>query len=93
MPSESRRRPDENLQVVESPGVREGQRILQLKGALTIHTLFGFQEEVRREPTPELILDLAGVPYVDSAGLGSLVAVYVSAQRRSNASMESLLGQ
>jgi anti-sigma B factor antagonist len=77
MPLESGDMPKENLQVVESPGARDGQRILQLKGALSIHTVFAFQEAVRKEAIPELIIDLSGVPYVDSAGLGALVAVYV----------------
>jgi|SRR6516162_8214493 anti-sigma B factor antagonist len=73
--------PKENLQIVASAGEREGQRILQLKGALTIHTVFGFQEAVRKEATPELILDLSGVPYVDSAGVGALLAAYVRTEK------------
>ena len=80
MPLESGEPPKENLQVVTSSGAREGQRILQLKGALTIHTVFGFQDAVRKEAAPELILDLSGVPYVDSVGIGALVAVYVGAE-------------
>jgi anti-sigma B factor antagonist len=71
----------ENLQVVATPGAREGQRILEVKGALTIHTVFGFQDAVRRETAPVLILDLSGVPYIDSAGLGALVATYVGARK------------
>jgi anti-sigma B factor antagonist len=74
---------NENLQIVATPGAREGQRILEVKGALTIHTVFGFQDAVRRETAPALILDLSGVPYIDSAGLGALVASYVGAQKSS----------
>ena len=71
----------ENLQIVTSPGAHEGQKTLVLKGPLTIHTVFGFQDAIRREAAPELILDLGGVPYVDSAGLGALVGAYVGAQK------------
>jgi anti-sigma B factor antagonist len=71
----------ENLQVTKSEGSREGQRILHLKGSLNIHTVFSFQEVLRSETTPELIIDFTGVPYIDSAGLGALVAAYVGAQK------------
>jgi len=71
----------ENLQVAKSDGSREGQRILRIKGSLNIHTVFGFQEVLRTETSPELIIDFSGVPYIDSAGLGALVAAYVGAQK------------
>ena len=81
MPLTSSTIPEENLQVVASSGAREGQRILGLKGALTIHTIFGFQGAVNAENALELILDMSGVPFVDSAGLGTLVAMYLRAQK------------
>jgi anti-sigma B factor antagonist len=71
----------ENLQVVKSEGSRDGQRILHVRGSLNIHTVFNFQEALRRETAPELIIDFSGVPYIDSAGLGALVAAYVGAQK------------
>ena len=73
--------PRENLQVVAEPGVRDGQRIVRLKGSLNIHTVFGFQDAVRKENVPELIIDFSDVPYIDSAGLGALVATYIGAQK------------
>jgi anti-sigma B factor antagonist len=72
---------NDNLQVIKSNGSREGQRILHVKGSLNIHTVFTFQEVLRSEAAPELIIDFAGVPYIDSAGLGALVAAYVGAQK------------
>lgn len=71
----------ENLQIIANPGRRDGQRILELRGVLSIHTVFGFQDAVKRENAPELIIDMSGVPYIDSAGLGALVAAYVGAQK------------
>ena len=59
----------------------EGTRILKLEGPLTLMTLFKFQDLVRTIESPRLILDLSGVPYMDSAGLGSVLAAYVSSQR------------
>lgn len=71
----------ENLQVVGSGGSREGLRILHVKGSLNIHTVFNFQEAIRGETAAALIIDFSGVPYIDSAGLGALVAAHVGAQR------------
>jgi anti-sigma B factor antagonist len=71
----------ENLQVSVSNGSRDGIRILSVKGPLTLHTVFNFQEAVRSDPGPAIIVDFSGVPYVDSAGLGAMVAAHVGAQR------------
>jgi anti-sigma B factor antagonist len=74
--------PNENLQIVITPGNREGQKILSLKGSLNIQTIFGFQSAVRAENSPMVILDFSGVPFIDSAGLGALVGAYVAAQKK-----------
>ena len=52
--------------------------VLRLKGPLTTENLPLFQNAMRRESGSTMILDLTDVPYVDSAGLGSLVSAYVS---------------
>ena len=68
----------DQLTVDISPGVREGQRIYKLSGPLTITTLFDFQTAVRAEKSPTVILDLSQVPYIDSAGVGSVVNAHVA---------------
>jgi anti-sigma B factor antagonist len=40
-----------------------------------------FLNAVRREDAPTMILDLSGVPYLDSSGLGSLVNACTSCQK------------
>jgi anti-sigma B factor antagonist len=55
-----------------------GRGVLRLKGPLISENLSDFQNAMRRENVPTMILDLTGVPYIDSAGLGSLVSAYVS---------------
>lgn len=62
-------------------GVAEDQRILLVKGPITIETTPQFERAVRSENAETMILDLSDVPYVDSVGLGSLVAAYVSHQK------------
>ncbi len=69
---------NEKLFVQSLAGPKEGQRILQLKGPVTLATVFAFQSIVRADSTPTLILDFTGVPYMDSAGLGVLVATYIA---------------
>jgi anti-sigma B factor antagonist len=58
------------------------QEVLTLAGPLTAKNGATFQTAIRREePAETLILDLSDVPYVDSEGLGLLVAAYVSRQK------------
>jgi len=69
------------LRIAVSAGSREGHKILTMQGPLTLQTVFEFQSAARAEHAPVLILDFAGVPYVDSAGLGAIVGALVTAQR------------
>jgi anti-anti-sigma factor len=68
----------EKLTIGNSPGALEGHRVLKLNGPLTLSTLFDFQSAVRAEKAPTVIIDLSEVPYVDSAGLGSVINAHVS---------------
>lgn len=69
------------LQLRTSWGAHDGHKIVHLSGPLTISTLFDFQALVRADPSTGLILDFSEVPYVDSAGLGSVLSAYVSRQK------------
>lgn len=71
---------DEPL-TVEDLGFQNQKRVLKLFGPLTIATLYEVQDLVRTGPTASLVLDLTGVPYVDSAGVGALVGAYVRLQK------------
>jgi anti-sigma B factor antagonist len=68
------------LQISTSRGVG-GQTIFSLAGPLNIHAVFKFQEAVRSDPSPVLIIDCSGVPFIDSAGLGAMVGVVVSGRK------------
>ena len=69
--------PQEPL-AIEDLSARNGSRLLRLQGPITISNLFDLQARIRSNTTSSLILDLSGVPYVDSAGIGVLVGAYVS---------------
>jgi anti-sigma B factor antagonist len=55
--------------------------VLSFRGPLTMENVSPFLNAVRREDAPTMILDLSGVPYLDSSGLGSLVNACTSCQK------------
>src|SRR6202035_5545479 len=73
--------PKDPLVIEDSPGPKEGQRVIRLDGPLVINNLFDFQTMVRTNDAPRLIIDFTKVPYVDSAGIGALVGAYVTHQK------------
>jgi anti-sigma B factor antagonist len=73
--------PQEPLVIEDLLGAKRGQRILRLTGPIIINNLFDLQARMRANKTQALILDFSGVPYVDSAGIGTLVGAYVTHQR------------
>jgi anti-sigma B factor antagonist len=60
---------------------RVDRGVLSLRGPLTVDNVSPFLNAVRRESARTMILDLSGVPYLDSSGLGSLVSAYTSCQK------------
>lgn len=73
--------PNDQLSLDAKDGGAPGQRVLTMNGVLTISTLFAFQEFAHADQSKALILDMTDVPYIDSAGLGSLISAYVSRER------------
>lgn len=72
--------PTDQLQLSTQDGTSPGQRVLTLNGVLTSSTLFAFQDFVHSDESNSLIVDMSGVPYIDSAGLGSLISAYTVTQ-------------
>ena len=71
----------QELTVERYEGVADDQRILLLRGPITIETAPQFDRAVHHESAETMILDLSDVPYIDSVGLGSLVAACISHQK------------
>ena len=57
---------------------RPSTSILRLHGPLLLGNFFSFQSMVRADDANLLIIDMADVPYIDSAGIGCLVGAHVS---------------
>src|SRR5258708_3917287 len=66
---------------IKTESTPRGALVLKLIGHVTLRTLFDFQETARVEASRPMIVDLAGVPYMDSAGLGAVISVFASCQR------------
>jgi anti-sigma B factor antagonist len=66
------------------PGRANSTRIVRLVGPLVLQGIFELQNALAAEHPPVTIFDLAGVPYMDSAGLGVITNCYVSAANRGN---------
>jgi anti-sigma B factor antagonist len=73
--------PQEPLQIEDISGTPHDYRVLRLSGPVTISNFFEFQSLVRGNTSRKLILDLSGVPYIDSAGIGALVGAYVNHEK------------
>jgi anti-sigma B factor antagonist len=71
----------EPLTLESVAGQTPGSRILRLNGPLVLNNLFEFQSVLRNDPPQALVLDLTGVPYMDSAGMGAIINYFVSSQR------------
>jgi len=71
----------ENITVEFLAGAQPEHRILRLTGPLNLVTVPDFLEQVRKETAPAMIVDFSGVRMIDSAGVGSLIQIYMSLQK------------
>jgi anti-anti-sigma factor len=56
--------------------------VTRLNGKLSLETVHNFIQTLRPEPAAHLVLDMNGVSFLDSAGVGALVSLFV--HRRNN---------
>ncbi len=69
---------DKPLQIERVDDAGGASVIFRLHGPLLLGNFFGFQSMVRSDQSKLLIVDMADVPYIDSAGIGCLVGAHVS---------------
>jgi len=68
---------DDPLVIERKEGKAPDTLIIQLTGPVTLRNLFDLQPQLRAGDLPRVsILDLSGVPYMDSAGMGAIVNYY-----------------
>ena len=72
----------ETLAVESFAGKSEGTRVVRVTGPVLLNNFFALKGELEQKPSPVTVLDLSGVEYMDSAGMGAIINFYVSSQRR-----------
>lgn len=50
----------------------------RLNGKLSLENVHEFISTMRAEEAPKLVLDMSGLSFLDSAGVGALVSLFVS---------------
>lgn len=73
--------PTQKVTVETLPGSNGEVCVLKVSGALTINNFFDFQDAARKNCSGLLVIDLADVPYIDSAALGCLIGIHVSREK------------
>jgi len=72
---------DAPLTIDRKEGKTAGTAIITLAGPITLVNLFDLQAQLRTAELPKVsILDLSGVPYMDSSGMGAIINYYVRCQ-------------
>ena len=56
----------------------ENRTIYKATGKLSLETVSEFIQKLRAETAMQVVLDLSGVSFLDSAGVGALVSLFVS---------------
>jgi anti-anti-sigma factor len=74
----------EKLEVAREPGATAATTILRLQGPLTITTLFTLQDTLKEIGPVNTVIDVSEVPYIDSAGLGTVLSHWAHTQRTGN---------
>ena len=68
------------LEMERAPGGRNGDLVTLLRGKLSLETVSTFIQTMRQEPASHLVLDMSGVTFLDSSGVGALVSLFVTRQ-------------
>ncbi len=66
------------LELDKAPSSTEGVSVYQPKGKLSLETVSESMQKLRADPAPYMIMDMSGVNYLDSAGVGALVSLFVN---------------
>src|SRR5271169_3713091 len=76
---------------LEREEVSDGKVLItRLNGKLSLETVHEFISTMRPEPAAYLVLDMSGLSFLDSAGVGALVSLFVS--RRNHGKTMALAG-
>jgi anti-anti-sigma factor len=66
------------LQLQQGKDNETGKVVTRLDGKLSLETVSSFLQTIRKEQATHLVLDLSGVAFMDSSGVGALVSLFVT---------------
>jgi anti-sigma B factor antagonist len=66
------------LELEKTASSNEALAIYKATGKLSLETVNEFIQKLRAETAGSVVLDLSGVSFLDSAGVGGLVSLFVS---------------
>ena len=66
---------------IETAAGTDDSQVIKLAGPFTLATMLDFQTLVCERKARATLIDLSGVPYMDSAALGCLLGFHVSCAR------------
>jgi anti-anti-sigma factor len=78
------------LDIERQSGANGDPLVARLSGKLSLETVNAFISTMRPEPANHLVLDMSGLSFLDSAGVGALVSLFVS--RRNHSKTLALAG-
>ena len=78
------------LDIERQAGANSDLLVARLNGKLSLETVHDFVSAMRPEPAAHLVLDMSGLSFLDSAGVGALVSLFVN--RRNNSKTLALAG-
>jgi anti-sigma B factor antagonist len=71
------------LALEKHPDSTETLIIYRATGKISLETVNEFIQRLRPEPAQHLVLDMGGVSFLDSAGVGALVSIFVNRRNHS----------
>jgi anti-sigma B factor antagonist len=66
------------LDLEKNASSNDSVAIYHAKGKLSMETVSRFIQQLRPDASAKLVLDLSGVSFLDSAGVGALVSLFVN---------------
>jgi anti-sigma B factor antagonist len=66
------------LDLEQVPGGDGHPQVTRLNGKLSLETVNSFIQTMRAEQAAHVVLDMSGVSFLDSSGVGALVSIFVS---------------
>jgi|ERR1700693_3819533 len=66
------------LELQQERGSGSENTVTRLNGKLSLETVNSFIQTMRQEPVKHLVLNMSGVTFLDSSGVGALVSLFVT---------------